>query len=115
MPYSANFSSLFELRPLAEDLTPIELHGLLPLFAASAPALKLKVGNRIGSHFVSNKLTHYCRLTVFDEIPHLPKTDVTTEIRERAQEQRSAVEHPWPSGRRFIFTHITVKEEQTHG
>ena len=66
MPCSANFSSLFELRPLAEDLTPNELHGLLPLFAASAPALKLKVGNRIGSHFVSNKLTHYCRLTVFE-------------------------------------------------
>jgi hypothetical protein len=74
MPCSANFSSPFELRPLAEDLTPNELQELLPLFAAIAPLLKLNVGNRIGSRFVSQKLPNYCRLTVFDEIPHLPKT-----------------------------------------
>lgn len=74
MQCSANFSSLFELRSLAEDLTPNELHGLLPLFAAIAPAFKLKVGSRIGSRFVNKKVTNYCRLTVFDEIHHLPKT-----------------------------------------
>lgn len=39
---------------------------------------------------------------------------MTTESRERAQEQRSAVEHPRPSGRRFIFSRITMKEEHTH-
>ena len=74
MPCNANFSSPFELRPLAEDLNSNELQGLLPMSAAIAPPLKLKVGSRIGSHFVSKKLTNYCHLTVFDEIPHLPKT-----------------------------------------
>ena len=74
MPCSASFSSLFELRPLAEDLTPNEFQGLLPLFAAIAPPPKLKLCSRIGSGSVSKKLTDCCRRTVFDEIPHLPKT-----------------------------------------
>jgi hypothetical protein len=42
MPCSANFSSPFELRPLADDLIPNELQALLLLFAAIAPPLKLK-------------------------------------------------------------------------
>jgi hypothetical protein len=72
MPCSANFSSPFELRPLAEDLTPNELQGPLLLFAAIAPPPKLKLCNRIGSGSVSKTLTDCCRLTVFDEIPYLP-------------------------------------------
>lgn len=48
---SADFSSPFELRPLAEHLTPNELQELFPLFAAIAPPAKLKLCNRIGSGF----------------------------------------------------------------
>lgn len=42
MPCNANFYNPFELRPLAEDLPLNELPGLLSMFAAIAPPLKLK-------------------------------------------------------------------------
>ena len=48
---SANFSSPFEVGPLAEYLAPNELQGLLPLFAAVALPPELKLCNRIGSGF----------------------------------------------------------------